>query len=140
MSPRVLERAISRHSRLPCIRSEKPAKDETLQGKLLESFHGNRGIPTSMSGEGPPQGLDRRIAMARVGEDAALLQEIAALFLVESQKDLEQIRSAIAAAAAVEATQRLEVLGRAGNLEETPDALITLERTLHELCEELRTL
>lgn len=115
-----------------------------------------------MSGEGPPQGLDRRIAMVRVGEDAALLQEIAALFLVESQKDLEQIRSAIAAAdahaveraahglkgaaanfgaaAAVEAAQRLEVLGRAGNLEETPDALVTLERTLHELCEELRTL
>ena len=115
-----------------------------------------------MSGEPSSPGMDRNAAMARVGGDAALLREIAGLFLTESEKQIQEIRSAIAtgdahaveqaahslrgavanfgAAAAVAAAQRLEQLGSAGDLKDAAAALTALERTLTTLCAELRAL
>ncbi len=107
-------------------------------------------------------GLDHGVAMSRVGGDAELLKEIAELFLAESEKTMEELRSAIATgdARAVEhashglkgavanfgaeetvaAAQKLEELGRAGELRDAPAALVTLERALNDLWAELRAL
>ena len=107
-------------------------------------------------------GMDRETAMARVGGDADLLKEIAALFLDESEKTIAEIRTAIAAgdassiehaahglkgavanfgaAAVVEAAQRLEHLGRARQLQDALSAVETLEKALDALCAELRAL
>jgi two-component system, sensor histidine kinase and response regulator len=103
--------------------------------------------------------LDRANALARVGGDLDLLKEIAALFLDEYPRELDEIRTALAsgdahtlersahglkgavanfgARPAVDAAFQLEQLGRAGKLEQVPVFLAELERALACLHAEL---
>ena len=112
-----------------------------------------------MSGQLQEQLLDRASALARVGGDLDLLKEIAALFLDEYPRELDEIRKALAsgdahmlersahglkgavanfgARAAVDAAFRLEQLGKAGKLDQVPVLLAELERALACLHAEL---
>src|SRR5579863_3675158 len=85
-------------------------------------------------------GIDRQVALSRVGGDADLLKEIAQLFLDDYPKSMEAVRRAatsgdakcleraahglkgsvsnFGAAAAVEAARTLEAMGREQNLRE----------------------
>ena len=112
-----------------------------------------------MSGNLQEQVLDRAEALARVGGDLDLLKEIAALFLDEYPQALVDMRKALAtgdaktiersahglkgsvanfgARTAVDAVFELEQLGRAHKLDQAPQALATLERTLRCLHTEL---
>jgi two-component system, sensor histidine kinase and response regulator len=112
-----------------------------------------------MSGQIQEQLLDRASALARVGGDLDLLKEIAALFLDEYPRELDEIRTALAsgdahtlersahglkgavanfgAQAAVDAAFQLEQFGRAGKLEQVPAVLTELERALACLHAEL---
>ena len=105
------------------------------------------------------QVLDRAAAMARVGGDLDLLKEIAALFLDEYPRTLDEIHKALAAgdaktlersahglkgsvanfgaSAAVDAAFQLEQLGHTHKLDQVPPALTALERTLACLHAEL---
>ncbi len=105
-----------------------------------------------MSGQLQEQVLERATALARVGGDLDLLKEIAALFLDEYPRELDEIHKALAAGdaqtlersahglkgsvanfgarAAVDAAFQLEQLGKAGKLDQAPPALAALERTL----------
>ena len=115
-----------------------------------------------MSEQLQEQLLDRATALARVGGDLDLLKEIAALFLDEYPRELDDIRKALAtgdaqllertahglkgsvanfgAAAAVDAAFQLEQLGRAGKLDQAPPALDALERALALLDTELSSI
>jgi HPt (histidine-containing phosphotransfer) domain-containing protein len=110
----------------------------------------------------PGQGLDRDLALSRVGGDAELLQEIAALFMEDYPKVLAEIRAAAArgdspgvehaahglkgsvgnfgAQAAVDAAFRLEQMGLAGDLTGVREAIDTLARALDALHPELKAL
>ena len=115
-----------------------------------------------MSGQIQEQLLDRASALARVGGDLDLLKEIAALFLDEYPRELDEIRMALAsgdahtlersahglkgavanfgARAAVDAAFQLEQLGKAGKLDQVPVFLAELERALACLHAELSAL
>ena len=115
-----------------------------------------------MSGQIQEQLLDRANALARVGGDLDLLREIAALFLDEYPRELDEIRTALAsgdahtlersahglkgavanfgARAAVDAAFQLEQLGKAGKLDQVPVFLAELERALACLHAELSAL
>jgi HPt (histidine-containing phosphotransfer) domain-containing protein len=106
--------------------------------------------------------IDREVALARVGGDAELLQEIAGLFLEEYPKLLAELHEAAAkgdakgvertahglkgsvsnfgAQAAVDAAFELEILGRTQRLEEVAHVLQTLELALAALRPELESL
>lgn len=106
--------------------------------------------------------LDREVALARVGGDADLLREIAALFVEDYPRVLEDLRDAIAlgdaeriertahglkgsvatfgARPAMEAARTLEAMGRAGQFQEIRQVLTTLELALAALHPELETL
>ena len=105
-----------------------------------------------MSRQLQEQVLDLATALARVGGDLELLKEIAALFLDEYPRVLDEIHKALAtgdapmleraahglkgsvanfgARGAVDAAFQLEQLGKAGKLDQAPPALAALERTL----------
>jgi HPt (histidine-containing phosphotransfer) domain-containing protein len=115
-----------------------------------------------MNTEFPGQGLDRELALSRVGGDAELLQEIAALFMEDYPNVLAELRAAAArgdaqaveraahglkgsvgnfgAQAAVDAAFHLEQMGRAGNLSRAREAIDTLARALDALHPELKAL
>ncbi|HTS78823.1 MAG TPA: Hpt domain-containing protein [Bryobacteraceae bacterium] len=106
--------------------------------------------------------LDREVALARVGGDAELLREVAALFLADYPRVLEDLRDAIArsdaqalertahglkgsvstfgAQQAMEAARTLESLGRAHQFDEVRQVLTTLELALAALRPELEGL
>jgi HPt (histidine-containing phosphotransfer) domain-containing protein len=110
----------------------------------------------------PGRGLDRDLALSRVGGDAELLKEIAALFLDDYPKVLAEIRAAAArgdspgiehaahglkgsvanfgAQAAVDAAFRLEQMGLARDLTGVREAIDTLARALDALHPELKAL
>src|SRR5204862_7472236 len=94
--------------------------------------------------------MDRATALARVGGDLELLKEIAALFLDEYPRALDDVHKALAsrdakrlehaahgrkgpvanfcAPAAGEAAFQLEQLGRAQKLDQGPEIVSTLEQ------------
>jgi len=106
--------------------------------------------------------LDRATALARVGGDLELLKEIAALFLDEYPRALDEMHKALAtgdakmlehsahglkgsvanfgARAAVDAAFQLEQFGRAHKLDQAPLALAALERSLASLHAELSSI
>ena len=106
--------------------------------------------------------LDRAVALKRLGGDESLLREIAGLFLEEYPALLRDIAGAISqgdakklersshtlkgsvanfgAEAAVEATLRLEQIGRSLQLTEAEDAYRHLVFVLNHLQPELREL
>jgi len=108
------------------------------------------------------QVLDLATALARVGGDLELLKEIAALFLDEYPRELDDIHKALAtgdahllertahglkgsvanfgARAAVDAAFQLEQFGKARKLDQAPPALAALERTLACLHAELSSI
>jgi two-component system sensor histidine kinase/response regulator len=110
-------------------------------------------------------GIDRQMALSRVGGDAELLKEIAQLFIDDYPKALEDIREAanrgdakslercahglkgsvanFGAPSAVEAARKLESMGRAAQLakvEEVQQMIRTLELALAALRPELESL
>ena len=115
-----------------------------------------------MDADLPGGGLDRELALSRVGGDAELLKEIAALFLEDYPKVLGEIRAAAArgdaqgmsraahglkgsvanfgARTAVAAALALEQVGRDGDLAGARESLEKLERALAELRVELQAL
>jgi HPt (histidine-containing phosphotransfer) domain-containing protein len=110
----------------------------------------------------PGKGLDRDLALSRVGEDAELLKEIAALFIEDYPNVMAEIRAAAArgdangveraahglkgsvanfgAQAAVDAAFQLEQMGRAGDLSRVSEAIDALARSLDALRPELQAL
>lgn len=104
--------------------------------------------------------FDAPAFMRRVGGDATLAAAMAALFLEECPRLLGDVRAAVAAAdaeslssaahalkgsvgnfcadEASNAALRLELLGRSGDLEGTPEALRILEAALDRLGPALR--
>jgi len=110
----------------------------------------------------PGDALDRELALSRVGGDAELLKEIAALFMEDYPKVLGEIRAAAArgdaqgvehaahglkgsvanfgAQAAVDAAFRLERMGHAGDLAGVREAIEALARALDALHPELKAL
>jgi two-component system, sensor histidine kinase and response regulator len=131
--------------------------------RAKELFESIEGIPTASSesitaapAARPADGvLDEAEALRRVGEDRQLLGELAEVFLNESPRLLESIRTAIAgqdaakvrifahslkgaidnfaAQAAYKAALRLEMLGRDGNLAEAKQACAGLEKEMDRL-------
>jgi two-component system, sensor histidine kinase and response regulator len=115
-----------------------------------------------MNTEFPGTGLDRDLALSRVGGDADLLKEIAALFIEEYPKVLTELRAAavrrdsrgveraahglkgsvanFGAQAAVDAASELEHMGRAGDLSRVGEAIDALARALDALHPELKEL
>jgi two-component system sensor histidine kinase/response regulator len=115
-----------------------------------------------MSGHLQEHILDRAAALARVGGDIDLLKEIAALFLDEYPRALDEMHKALAAGdaqtlersahglkgsvanfgapRAVDAAFQLEQFGRAHKLDLAPPALAALERTLATLHAELSSI
>ena len=105
---------------------------------------------------------DRPAALARVGDDLELLQEIARLFLDDAPNMMSAIEQAIAAhdadalgrsahtlkgcvsnfgaADAYEAALNLEKLGRTGDLDRAADGMERLRRSLEDLRPELEQL
>jgi two-component system sensor histidine kinase/response regulator len=110
-------------------------------------------------------GIDRQVALSRVGGDAELLKEIAQLFIDDYPRALEDIRQAadrgdakslersahglkgsvanFGAPSAVEAARKLESMGHAEQLakvEEVQQVIHTLELALAALRPELESL
>ncbi len=119
----------------------------------------------SVPSTGPAQteaAVDRELALSRVGGDVELLREIAALFLEEYPRVLEELRAAIArgdakdlertahglkgsvsnfgARTAVEGARMLESMGRAQQMADVGPAIHTLELALAALKPELEAL
>ena len=110
----------------------------------------------------PGQGLDRELALSRVGGDAELLKEIAALFMEDYPNVLAEIRAAVArgdakgveraahglkgsvanfgAQAAVDAALHIERMGRVGDLSRVSEAIEALALALDALHPELKAL
>lgn len=106
--------------------------------------------------------FDRDAALARVGGDLELLQEIARLFLEDEPNMVLAIENAVAAADArglersahtlkgcvsnfgaahcYEASLNLEKLGRAGDFSAVPEGMSRLRASLEELRPELQEL
>ena len=115
-----------------------------------------------MNTEFPGKGLDRELALSRVGGDAELLKEIAALFMEDYPSVLAEIRAAAArgdpkgveraahglkgsvanfgAQATVDAAFQLEQMGHAGDLSRVSEAIEALARALDALHPELEAL
>src|SRR4051812_19198735 len=115
-----------------------------------------------MDNESPGGGLDRELALSRVGGDAELLKEIAALFIEDYPNGLAEIRAALAlgdgkaieraahglkgsvstfgARAAVDLAFEVEQSGHALDLDRAKEALVRLEQVLTELRAELTAL
>jgi two-component system, sensor histidine kinase and response regulator len=107
-------------------------------------------------------GVDRELALSRVGGDVELLKEIAGLFLEDYPKLLDELLAAAArgdaktveraahglkgsvsnfgARAAVDAAWMLESLGRAQKLADVEPGIRTLEQALEALRPELEAL
>lgn len=107
-------------------------------------------------------GVDRELALSRVGGDADLLKEIAGLFLEDYPKLLDELRAAAArgdaknvertahglkgsvsnfgARAAVEASGALECMGRTQQLADVEPGIRALEQALAGLRPELEAL
>jgi len=112
-----------------------------------------------MNAQVPEPGLDRQVALLRVGGDEELLKEIAVIFLEDYPRVLAEIRDAIAsndakqleaaahtlkgsvgnfgAAAVVASALRLEQMGRTAQLEQSAEVLHALEAGLSVLHVEL---
>ncbi len=110
----------------------------------------------------PTAALDHKVAMTRVGGDAELLKEIAVLFLENYQGWVQEIRQAhlsgnadallraahglkgsvanFGAREAVEASLKLENLGRGHDLAAVPETLAALEAALETLRGDLERL
>ena len=110
----------------------------------------------------PGRGLDHDLALSRVGGDAELLKEIAALFMDDYPNVLIELRSAAArgdaqgveraahglkgsvanfgAQAAVDAAFQLEQMGHVRDLAGVGTAIDALARALDELHPELKAL
>ncbi len=115
-----------------------------------------------MSAELVGTGMDREVALSRVGGDAELLKEIAGLFLEDYPKVMAELREAVArldakavertahglkgsvanfgAQAVVESAFSLESMGRSQQLAQAAETLQTLERALAALRPELESL
>ena len=115
-----------------------------------------------MNPDGQEYGLDRQLALSRVGGDEDLLREIAAIFIEEYPKTLDELRKAIAdgdaatlersahglkgavanfsARSAVSLALELENMGRARDLAQANPTLERLRQTLIALESELGTL
>jgi two-component system sensor histidine kinase/response regulator len=115
-----------------------------------------------MNTEFPGTGLDRELALSRVGGDAELLKEIAALFMEDYPSVLAEIRVAAArgdakgveraahglrgsvanfgAQTAVDAALQIERMGRDGDLSRVREAIDTLALALGALHPELEAL
>jgi CheY-like chemotaxis protein len=124
---------------------------------LFEAVEGL--VAADGGGEPPADGseaaFDPAVALARVGDDRALLKELIGLFLGECPRWLAAIREAIrqgdagelrraahsikgtvgtfGARAAFEAAQRLEAMGRDGNLAGAAEAADALEEAVRRL-------
>jgi two-component system, sensor histidine kinase and response regulator len=110
-------------------------------------------------------GIDREVALSRVGGDAELLKEIAQLFIDDYPRAMEDIRQAadrgdakslersahglkgsvanFGAPSAVEAARKLESMGRAAqlaNIQDVQQVIHTLELALAALRPELESL
>ena len=110
----------------------------------------------------PVGSLDREVALARMGGDPELLKEIAVLFLENYQEWLGEVRRGAAlgdarmleraahglkgsvanfgARDAVEASLKLETLGRSGDLAGASESLAALELALETLRGDLESL
>ncbi len=106
--------------------------------------------------------LDRHALLAHFGGDAALIEEIAAIFIQSSQELLAQLREALQRQDAEQlrriahtlkgsasnflakevsaAAHRLEAVGRSGDLSGASDALLALELHVSSLRTALETL
>jgi two-component system sensor histidine kinase/response regulator len=115
-----------------------------------------------MSLQPPASAVDRQLSLTRVGGDVELLREIAALFIEDCPRALQELRHAVdqgdspkienaahclkgsvanfGAKLAVDAAFRLERMGRAGELGDSAQALDALEHALAAVCAELATL
>ena len=115
-----------------------------------------------MSAELVGTGVDRQVALSRVGGDEELLREIAGLFLEDYPKALAELHEAAAkqdakavertahglkgsvanfgAQAAVDAAFTIERMGRAEELDRLQEKLQTLEQALAALRPELESL
>jgi HPt (histidine-containing phosphotransfer) domain-containing protein len=112
-----------------------------------------------------PAGIDRQVALSRVGGDAELLKEIAQLFIDDYPRAMDDIRQAadrgdakslersahglkgsvanFGAPSAVEAARMLESMGRAqqlANIQDVQQVIHTLELALAALRPELESL
>jgi two-component system sensor histidine kinase/response regulator len=124
---------------------------------MIEEIPMNRSdIPVSGSG------LDREVALSRVGGDLTLLREIAALFLSDSDRMLREISKAVKARDAkaldraahtlkgcvsnfgaqrvYDAALALEQMGRRGDLTNVDPVFQQLEWEVHRLESDLRGL
>jgi len=135
--------------------------------ELFESIEGVPATSVEPSSPAPVPGaadgiFDEAEALSRVGNDRQLLGELAEVFLSESPRLLDAIRTAItngdayklriaahslkgaidnfAAQAAYEAALRLEMLGRDGNLAEAEQACATLQKETDRLLPVLASL
>lgn len=115
-----------------------------------------------MKREASLMGLDRELALSRVGGDLELLKEIAAIFVAEAPKMIAEITGAIAsgdhelleraahsmkgaaanfgAQSVVSAALRLETMGRQHDVAGLDDALQALQSVLPVLQHELESL
>lgn len=106
--------------------------------------------------------LDREVALSRVGGDAELLREIAAIFVDDYPNALAELREALqhndankleraahglkgsvanfGAPAAVDAALHLEKMGHDGDLSTAPGILAALDQALTSLRVELESL
>jgi two-component system sensor histidine kinase/response regulator len=124
---------------------------------MIEEIQMNRS-DTPISGSG----LDREVALSRVGGDLGLLQEIAALFLSDSDRMLREISNAVASRDAkaldraahtlkgcvsnfgaqrvYDAALALEQMGRRGDVTNVDPVFQQLEWEMHRLESDLRDL
>ena len=132
---------------------------EAIEGPVLTSLAGGTSTP---AGQRADDGIDKALALARVEGDADLLGEMAGLFLDSYPELLCEIREAVAqgdrqaleraahslrgsvsnfaARAAVEASLKLEMMARHGDLTESEQALDALEEEIERLTPTLQGL
>jgi CheY-like chemotaxis protein len=133
----------------------KPIDSSQLFGTISRV---RRDEPTALPEEGSGSGLvilDEAMLMSRFEGEPELLEDVVRLFLDDCPKLFNGIRGAVergdaqgmeraahslkgsvanfAAPAAYDAALRLEMMGRAGNLDQAPEALGRLESALEEL-------
>ncbi len=131
---------------------------EAIEGLVLTSLAGG----STPAGRRADDGIDKASALARVEGDAELLGEMAGLFLDSYPELLSEIRDAVArddrqaleraahslkgsvgnfaARAAVDASLRLEMMARHGDLTESEQALNALEEEIERLTPPLQDL
>lgn len=131
----------------------KPIQPSELQAVLAASASAAVDVtplPAQLTAELPP--FDRALAIERLGGDASLFDEVAALFLDDTPRLIAELRTAIdvgdtaavrrsahglkgaagyvGGIAAAEAAHRLELIGAQGDLRAAPAALTAL---VHEI-------